>query len=125
MTPQEIFDKVAVHLLTQNRVSMNEKNDLCAYRGVDGLKCAVGVLIPDEFYSPEIETTGAENLPEWVWKAMDIDQTEGNVELLDRLQRTHDDFGPESWVADLKKVAEDFNLNDIVVNTFCEDHGVS
>lgn len=55
MTPQEIFEKVSRHLLTQNKRSMlvvpgDSTDHGCAYRGQDGLRCAVGCLITDEVY---------------------------------------------------------------------------
>ena len=52
MTNQEIFDKVHTHLLTQRTAAI--KDGSCAYRA--GAKsCAVGALIPDNLYTPEIE----------------------------------------------------------------------
>ncbi len=30
-------------------------DDTCAYRSPDGKKCAVGILIKDEFYGPDLE----------------------------------------------------------------------
>ena len=54
MTNQEIFDKVHTHLLTQRTAAI--ENGSCAYRA--GPKsCAVGALIPDALYTPEIEGT--------------------------------------------------------------------
>ncbi len=47
MTKQEIFDKVATHLLTQNEKALNSVGG-CVYRTDKGLKCAVGCLIPVE-----------------------------------------------------------------------------
>lgn len=59
MTKQEIFNKVYAHLVKQGRRSMyylpSKGEEGCAYRGQDGAMCAVGCLIPDEFYTPEIE----------------------------------------------------------------------
>jgi hypothetical protein len=54
MTAQEMFDTVARHLLKQNERSINDSRR-CMYRGPRGLKCAVGVLIPDENYSKDFE----------------------------------------------------------------------
>ena len=50
---QEIFDKVAKHLLTQNKKAANEKGQ-CKYRFND-LKCAAGCLIPDSDYDKKYE----------------------------------------------------------------------
>lgn len=57
---QDIYNTVRTHLLTQNAKSMRPSrlpagDPQCAYRGSGGMKCAVGVLIPDEKYSPSME----------------------------------------------------------------------
>jgi hypothetical protein len=58
-TLQEIFNIVSAHLLTQIKRSIKRLNSsyfsACAYRGNEGLKCAAGVLIPDDQYEPEME----------------------------------------------------------------------
>ncbi len=54
LTKQQVFDKVADHLARQKEQSRITKPTLhgfiCAYRGDDGKKCAVGALIPDEVW---------------------------------------------------------------------------
>lgn len=35
----------------------------CAYRGENGMKCAIGYIIPDDKYSPEIEGFTAQDPP--------------------------------------------------------------
>lgn len=52
-TKKEMFDKVSKHLLAQNARCM--ENLLCRYRNSEGMKCAIGALIPDELYSPSME----------------------------------------------------------------------
>lgn len=52
-TKQETFDIVVSALRIQGCKS--RKGLRCAYRGNNGLKCAVGHLIPDEDYSAEFE----------------------------------------------------------------------
>ena len=49
MDTQKVFDKVATHLLMQNEKAMRTE-DICAYRAEDGLKFAIGILIPDHLY---------------------------------------------------------------------------
>lgn len=53
-TAQEVFDQVALHLLTQGERSINEEGN-CAYRGRMGLKCAGGCLIGDDEYDERME----------------------------------------------------------------------
>lgn len=39
----------------KGRSTINDGYESCRYRGPNGKKCAVGMFIPDEFYSPKIE----------------------------------------------------------------------
>jgi hypothetical protein len=48
---QELYDFVVAAIVKQGRPSVGD-NDRCLYRGPDGLKCAVGHVIPDGVYSP-------------------------------------------------------------------------
>lgn len=63
MTEQEIFNKVYLHLKKQGCKAGTMtafKSFNCAYRGPNNTSCAVGCLIPDELYDPEIEGVGVE-----------------------------------------------------------------
>lgn len=53
---QEILTTVVTKLREQNAPSI-DKDDNCVYRGPGGRRCALGWLIPDELYKPEIEGT--------------------------------------------------------------------
>ena len=58
LTAQALFDKIATHLFAQRRRSLAYifGRDKCAYRDADGERCcAVGVVIPDDRYSKDIE----------------------------------------------------------------------
>jgi len=50
-----IFTTVMDHLIVQNRQSYDTEREICVYKHKDGLKCAIGCLIPDEEYSPKLE----------------------------------------------------------------------
>jgi hypothetical protein len=59
MTNQEAFDKALAAMRLQGKPSFKtvEREDMsvdayCAYRGDNGLRCAIGALVPDERYSP-------------------------------------------------------------------------
>lgn len=54
MNRQEVFDTMLAHLRKQGRVAVIDGVG-CAYRTPEGLKCAVGALIPDNLYNPNIE----------------------------------------------------------------------
>ena len=50
MNRQLVFNKVYNHLLNQNRKAQDDTRN-CKYR-FEGLKCAIGCLIPDSDYDP-------------------------------------------------------------------------
>lgn len=114
MTKQEIFDKVATHLLTQNAKSMNASG--CAYRGAEGRKCAIGCLIPDEDYTPRLEgktvmtATSKINVATAVNKSIRA-KTLITLKFLQRLQAVHDLWPVEEWRNKLAEVAKDFELD--------------
>jgi hypothetical protein len=125
MVKQEIFDKVAVHLLTQNLKSTEtvyypeeESKPLCRYRGhVNGgkpLKCAVGVLIPDDVYSPKMEGCSVEELDILYPQLGFTDQ----ISLLEDLQGMHDCFEPHEWKGMLGGIANTYRINPSILNEF-------
>lgn len=90
MNRQEVFDKVLNHLLKQGRKSV-DSDGRCLYRAPNGDKCAIGCLIPDELYTPELEGNGA-NMPiiEDVLHKIYPDVTDEDVLFLLDLQDLHD-----------------------------------
>jgi len=118
MNRQQIFDKVVDHLLAQQEksVSCYQKgiSAMCAYRGTEGRKCALGCLIADEFYSPELEgATPSENkIRDALTNSLRITDEKFYTlsTLFHRLQHIHDSFEPESWEGLLKNAAKDFGL---------------
>lgn len=87
MTPQEIFDKVCTHLMTQ-RVRASD-GMRCRYRAINGRSCAVGCLIEDDVYHHQMEGLNVillasqfgHILPRWFCQ---------HVNLLKDLQIAHD-----------------------------------
>lgn len=112
MTNQEIFDKVYRHLLTQNEQSYSDDIDLCLYRGPRGMSCAVGCLIPDEFYISQIEgmTIGSLNKSLLVEILTECGIGTDSYDLLERLQTIHDQAAINRWGEALRDVAATFNL---------------
>jgi hypothetical protein len=107
MTAQEIYDKVKAHLLNQNAKSISE--DGCAYLGDNGLKCAVGCLISDEDYLPDME--GPLNLLiEMYGYLPSIKRLARHAEMLAELQRCHDVCDPYEWPSQLARVAKRHGL---------------
>lgn len=113
MTHQKLFTTVRNHLLTQMERSEGRSKDhsvsgitICLYRGPRGLKCAVGVLIPDEKYKPELE--GKRITAEEVKIAAGLPTH--CMFLAEKLQAVHDDHPPTEWKTKLDGVAEFFRL---------------
>lgn len=119
MEAQEIFDTVALHLLKQGRRTTNpDIPEMCVYRGANGTKCAVGVLIPDEAYDSMMEGRTVVGLlshpefkiPRWMWN---------NETLLIELQNVHDVEhnwkGSTTMKAALSKVAKESSLTSEVL----------
>lgn len=112
-SPQEVYNIVAQHMLKQNAKSVTELpgiGDSCAYRGIDGLKCAAGCLIPDEVYNCSFENI------KWVDLVNDHGFPEDHLELISDLQVIHDDYQPDCWCEYLIDLAWGYSLNTDVLN---------
>jgi len=114
MNAQEIFDTVVTHLYTQGKQADNGEGG-CMYRTDEGLKCAVGCLIPDDQYHPSMEGTPVDLLgallPAYLCS---------HVNLLDALQTVHD--SPDIWkdevamAGSLRWIARKEGLSDKVLD---------
>lgn len=125
MTKQEIFDKVAIHLLTQKKRSISESEGGCLYKGPNGLKCAVGCLFTGNFDTSELEGEAVfssevrcalQSLG--VIDSNESDQVEDQVDLLSELQEIHDEMPPEDWRMHLLRLATEHNINTSAVTSF-------
>jgi len=94
MELQLIYDTVTNHLLTQKSRSILGSGygdtNICAYRGKDNLKCAVGILIPDEIYTPQMEGKGLRELIDEFNSIDNLFPTQDEQSLLSMLQIIHD-----------------------------------
>ena len=117
MTKQQIFDKIADHLLTQNAVSVGPgDNAMCKYRADDGLSCAIGCLIPDELYVKKLEGKEVSHrIVREVLKKVDI-INEGRF--LGQFEEMHDYYPPFQWPRYLIEIADKYKLNTDVVTNF-------
>ena len=107
MTHQEIFTKVKNHLLTQNRRAMQRL--VCRYRTDEGLKCAIGCLIPDNLYTAKIEFITVNVLCAGGVEGFDY-LKQFDKYFLRRLQVIHDNVDVENWESELKAFARLENL---------------
>jgi hypothetical protein len=107
MTQQEMFDRVARHLLTQMAQSTDEAG--CRYRDGHGNMCAIGVLIPPDKYNPEWDQYPAASVGQAdIMTACGYGQEE--LPLASALQSLHDSLYPHLWRVELRSVAESFGL---------------
>ncbi len=119
-TNQEVFDKVIAHLEVQGEQALSDNKE-CRYRTSNGLRCAVGYLIPDDAYHPNLEgfSLGEDGHgPEQVAKVLSqLGYSAENQLLLCDLQKFHDN--PDNWGGDpfsdygqsqLLHIAEDYDL---------------
>lgn len=125
---QEIFSKVATHLLTQKRKS-TDAGGTCKYRGPNDLKCAIGCLIGDNEYHPMMEGRNAfglfampmtdekgiifllgSHMSEYRDVKFDITKLSHRLhpymDTLDALQRIHDTVLEKDWLQALSAYAE-------------------
>ncbi len=113
---QELFDHVALALLKQNeRCAVGTTKDPsslthCLYRHND-LKCAVGHCIRDEDYESDMEGHPVKD----VIDIFDIDYLLPYVNILIALQIVHDMDPIDQWRPCLQELADEFNLNFLVV----------
>lgn len=115
MKAQEVFDKVAIHLLIQNEQSANEGT--CLYRSEDGLMCAVGCIIKDEHYSEDLEKKSFDHklVTDAVRKS--IGRLSGlKVNILNELQTLHDGEFISNWSTGLTRIAYRYGLNTDAVD---------
>lgn len=98
MDKQEIYDKVCAHMAQQKRraqFTRDNGNTDCAYRLPDGRKCAIGALIPDELYVPEMDSP-KDNKPTAIRPICEryprVEELLGkqNIPLCSELQEAHD-----------------------------------
>lgn len=116
LTAQELFDKVATHLLTQNKKAKSAAGH-CVYRAPDGRKCAVGCLIPDEEYRPSIEGNGAGFLIR-SGLVPSLEALLSHLGLVEQLQFVHDRSYVQDWRAELHGVARERHLSTSVLDEF-------
>lgn len=127
---QDIFEFTTTELLKQGKASMMSEFGIssCLYRHPDGLKCAVGHLIDDEFYDEEMENQPCQSRIVWpsiiksVQKKYNIDLNELDANLgtvLSFMQVAHDDYltkGVELYKKQIVEVAEEFGLSTAFLN---------
>lgn len=123
---QVLFDDIVNHLRSQKCKAYNGIN--CAYRGEDNKRCAIGGILPDELYFPELEGSGvhtfwtqdlwhsnwdkAQKIGNFWDKVQKIGNFIGksNSQLAHELQCVHDKSPIDMWETKFEKLAEFNNL---------------
>lgn len=114
MTEQETFEIVSRHLLTQNERSYLEPPSVvCAYRSPEGLKCAVGILIPDEEYDEGLERNSAIS---YIMQPL-LRKLEHDIILCSRLQGIHDTVCVGDWRKALIALGKELELDTAFLDT--------
>lgn len=122
-TPQEAFNIVAKHLLTQKAYcrKKTKKTETGFYNRYHfkGRKCAIGALIPSSRYKPKLETLepyaglSACNIH---IISRSLPANKDVVDFLDRLQFTHDHVPILHWRKSLQLTAQIFHLDAGAIN---------
>jgi hypothetical protein len=122
LTDQQIFDRVAKHLLKQGRRAQydNDSQFFCAYLNTDGFRCAVGCLFKNDEWTNAIAiklggSTKRIYADGQLQTLLDFDLAHEQVELLSALQVIHDRHEPGDWKRALRNFAEKHKLNDDVL----------
>jgi hypothetical protein len=113
LNKRDIFQRVSAHLLAQRAVSEDE-NGSCRLRSGDGRKCAIGSLVADHAYKPEIEGIGISYYKHAkdgtllrALYASDVNAYDpAIIDLLIELEEVHDDFSVDEWPRLLERVGQ-------------------
>lgn len=113
---QKAFNTAYHGLAAQGFQRSLSARDDCAYRGDNGLRCALGYMIPDHIYDRKIEGVGAARLPIEVYQFLGAEKSSGMLlsedqNFLCSLQDTHDlGFTPENMKERLEEFARCYSL---------------
>lgn len=104
---QSIYNTVRAHLLKQNAKAV-DTTGACRYRTDNGLSCAIGCLIPDELYKPEMEGFSVDELDSDVLEKLGLDKF---IDALYDLQKIHDVKFVSAWETELNNFAAKYGLS--------------
>lgn len=104
---QGVFDKALSHMRQQGRKSVVGAG--CSYRGVGGLKCAIGIFIPDRQYGLEMESHTVDCTCVYNALPKSVRNT-GEQFLCDVQGRLHDDLSTNYFLYELEFSARDLAI---------------
>ncbi len=114
---QRILNKVVKALLKQGCRSTADTpygGESCAYRGYNGMRCAVGHLISNVHYTPEIEgkIATAPAVKAVLRKSLKVTRLQNvTMHMIAELQEVHDHKAPSEWADSFKKIAGVYDLD--------------
>jgi hypothetical protein len=102
-TKQDVYDFVIGQIRLQGRPSFNAGTSSCKYRYAN-LKCGIGFLIPDEFYSYRMDD---ENLGPWELFSDLADRERTATSYEESQSYAHSDGLSEEFLYDMQKLVHD------------------
>lgn len=109
VTAQSLFDQVWDWFVVQGKPrSVAAGASHCAYRGAGGAKCAVGVLIRDDEYDPDMDD-GAPTVTTMAECGLLPSRLVPHLDMLRQLQGVHDGAYQEATVANRLRAFADSN----------------
>ena len=109
MDLQQVFTTVTSSLLNQGEPSIDNDGS-CCYRGPGQLKCALGHLIPDANYTPEIEGYSLSHQSVVQRLPFPVPVDSRLYELLQQLQSVHDAEDVSQWPESFAGIATEYGL---------------
>lgn len=112
-TRQEIFDHVWKHFITEENPRSTSDRDTgsCMYRGPGGRRCAAGLFIPDDKYSPRAEGRSIAT----VVKDLNLDWTPEQLGIMRQMQSCHDGYASRDIDVFTKRLRTSAELNGLEV----------
>ena len=114
MIYQQHFNKVWDYFITkENPKSYDSTTGYCLYRGPNGTRCAIGILIPDKLYNPGMEKSSIDSVLTNFPKLADYLESKSMEDrvFMYKLQSCHDDpITKESMKQKLVELASEYNL---------------
>ena len=111
---EALFKLSADHLIKQGKEAVKDEFE-CVYRcHSTGRKCAVGALISDDHYDPDIEgytIKSCDLILELIARSNNVPVESINVDVMNALQFIHDEHDPIDWPIALTKKAQEFGFN--------------
>ncbi len=118
MTEQEIFNEIwnwaivkkMPQSISLSKIDTFDKNKFkCLYRGENNSKCFIGVLIPDDMYSPTLEGASVyHDIIRDIFTKINISIDKNMLNFLSDLQSLHDNCPSDSYHESIEESLTNF-----------------